>query len=89
MLVIAWCAHVGSSAVSSSPRTRQAALRGGGPVVHRRRRDKVENARNQHGLGDANVAQELGSLAQRLFERLGLRGRRLALQHGQIERRRL
>eukprot|EP00965_Chrysotila_dentata_P058068 1925282-Pleurochrysis_carterae.AAC.1 len=27
MLVIAWCAHVGSSFASSSPRTRQAALR--------------------------------------------------------------
>eukprot|EP00965_Chrysotila_dentata_P194179 6176206-Pleurochrysis_carterae.AAC.1 len=27
MLVIAWCAHVRSSAASSSPRTRQAALR--------------------------------------------------------------
>eukprot|EP00965_Chrysotila_dentata_P173265 5718947-Pleurochrysis_carterae.AAC.1 len=27
MLVIAWCAHVGSSAVSSSPCTRRAALR--------------------------------------------------------------
>eukprot|EP00965_Chrysotila_dentata_P077163 2547615-Pleurochrysis_carterae.AAC.1 len=51
-----------------------------------RRRDKVENAR-LHGLGDANVVQELGRLAQRLLERLGLRG--LALEHGQIERRRL
>eukprot|EP00965_Chrysotila_dentata_P160859 5312073-Pleurochrysis_carterae.AAC.1 len=27
MFVIAWCAHVGSSAASSSPRTRRAALR--------------------------------------------------------------
>eukprot|EP00965_Chrysotila_dentata_P114846 3795938-Pleurochrysis_carterae.AAC.1 len=27
MLVIAWCAHVGSSVASSSPRTRRAALR--------------------------------------------------------------
>eukprot|EP00965_Chrysotila_dentata_P097257 3214713-Pleurochrysis_carterae.AAC.1 len=27
MLVITWCAHVGSSLVASSPRTRRAALR--------------------------------------------------------------
>eukprot|EP00965_Chrysotila_dentata_P069029 2281057-Pleurochrysis_carterae.AAC.2 len=32
---------------------------------------------------------ELGRLAQRLLKRLGLRCRRLALDHGRIERRRL
>eukprot|EP00965_Chrysotila_dentata_P109257 3610982-Pleurochrysis_carterae.AAC.1 len=82
MFVMAWCAPVGSSAGSSSSRTRlgelPCALRR--PIVHRRRRDKVENARF-HVLRGANVAQKLDRLAQPLLERLGLRCRRLAVRH--------
>eukprot|EP00965_Chrysotila_dentata_P067431 2231462-Pleurochrysis_carterae.AAC.3 len=62
---MAFCAHVGSSAASSPPRTliqTSCLARCGGSVVHHRRRDKVENAR-LHVLRVTKVAQEVGHLA--------------------------
>eukprot|EP00965_Chrysotila_dentata_P092032 3038407-Pleurochrysis_carterae.AAC.1 len=60
-----------------------------GPVVHRRCRGEAEHTRLQ-GLGDANIAKKrCCRLAQQLLERLRLRLRSLALEHGQFERRRL
>eukprot|EP00965_Chrysotila_dentata_P048965 1625139-Pleurochrysis_carterae.AAC.1 len=58
MLVIAWCAHVGSSFASLSPRTRRAALRAAAARSFiARSRDEVEDVR-LHGLGDADIAEE-------------------------------
>eukprot|EP00965_Chrysotila_dentata_P098652 3261269-Pleurochrysis_carterae.AAC.1 len=61
MLVIALCAHVGSSFASSSPRIpahkTSGLARCSGSVVHRQSQDEVEDAR-LHGLGDADIAEE-------------------------------
>eukprot|EP00965_Chrysotila_dentata_P188497 6172774-Pleurochrysis_carterae.AAC.1 len=52
-----------------------------GPAVHRRGRDKEEDAHQLYGLGDADIIEERCRLALQLLERLRLRLRSLALEH--------
>eukprot|EP00965_Chrysotila_dentata_P118652 3922663-Pleurochrysis_carterae.AAC.1 len=75
------CRVVGDLGVSADKTGSLARCRS--PVVHRRVRvvrAKLQDARLQT-LGYANLAQELGRLAHRLLESLGLRCCRPAVEH--------